>query len=125
MVPLPWLCKSCKAVMPREAKACPACGEEVIATSLVRVATGELVELGMRQSGKREPAEWEKKVFYSELKGLKKPGYKAGWVSYQFKEKFGHWPPRDCEGLPTLSPSINTRNWLKSRQIAFAKRRAA
>ena len=123
--PLPCRCKACNAVMPREAKVCPACGEEVFVASAVRVATGELVELGARQSGKSAPADWEKKVFFSELMALKKPQYKSGWASAQFREKFGHWPPREWASLPTLSPSLNTRNWLKSRQIAFAKRRAS
>ena len=91
--PLPCLCKSCKALMPREAKACPACGEPVIITSTVRIATGELVEFGSRQTGKREPAEWEKKVFYAELMGMKKPEYKDAWTAAKFREKFGHWPP--------------------------------
>ena len=123
--PLPCRCKACKAVMPREAKVCPACGEEVFVASTVRVATGELVELGARQSGKVAPADWEKKVFFCELMALRKPQYKSGWASAHFREKFGHWPPREWASLPTLSPSLNTRNWLKSRQIAFAKRRAS
>jgi hypothetical protein len=105
-------------------RACPACGVEVFVVSTVRVAAGELVELGARQSGKSAPADWEKKVFFSEM-ALKKPQYKSGWASAQFREKFGHWPPREWASLPTLSPSLNTRNWLKSRQIAFAKRRAS
>jgi DNA repair protein RadD len=122
--PLPCLCKSCKALMPREAKVCPACGEERVTTALVRVATGELVELGMGQTGKHEPADWERRVFYAELRGLRKPHFKSGWAAAQFKEKFGHWPPRDWEHAPSLSPSLATRNWVTSRQIAFSKRRA-
>jgi hypothetical protein len=109
----------------RPPRACPACGVEVFVVYTVRVAAGELVELGARQSGKSAPADWEKKVFFSELMALKKPRYKSGWASAQFREKFGHWPPREWASLPTLSPSLNTRNWLKSRQIAFAKRRAS
>jgi hypothetical protein len=88
--PLPCRCKACKAVMPREARACPACGVEVFVVSTVRVAAGELVELGARQSGKSAPADWEKKVFFSEPMALRKPQYKSGWASAQFREKFGH-----------------------------------
>jgi DNA repair protein RadD len=123
--PLPCHCKSCKAVMPREAKVCPACGEEVVAVSLVRVATGERVELGALQSGQRGLPDWEKKVFYAELMGLRKPQYKLGWAARQFIDKFGHWPPPDWDHVPSLSPSLATRNWVKSRQIAYAKRRAS
>jgi superfamily II DNA or RNA helicase len=121
--PLPRLCKACKAVMPRSAKVCPACGEPVIALTSIRTEEGNLVELGSAQSGERPTADWEKKLFFSELKGLKKPEYKDGWVAYQFKTRFGHWPPRTYESLPTMSPSLRTANWLKSRQIAFAKLR--
>jgi DNA repair protein RadD len=118
------VCKSCKACLPRGAMACTACGEPVLAVATVRVQDGDLVELGSRRSGKREPGEWEKQLFYSELKGLKKPTFKSGWVAYQFRERFGHWPPRDYEGLPEISPSLATINWHKSRLIAYAKRSA-
>jgi hypothetical protein len=93
--------------------------------SLVRVATGELVELGARRSGQSAPEDWEKRVFFSELMGITKPHYKLGWPARQFREKFGHWPPRAWDALPALSPSLNTRNWVTSRRIAFAKRRAS
>src|SRR5271154_7056189 len=79
-------CKACKVVMPREAKACPARGADVFVVSTVRVAAGELVELGAQQSGKSAPADWEKKVFFSGLMTLKKPQYKSGWASAQFRE---------------------------------------
>lgn len=118
------LCRSCNAVLPHGAKSCFACGEPVIALASVRVEDGDLVELGARQSGKRVPADWEKKAFYSELKGLKKPGYKQGWVDFKFKERFGHWPPRSYSTLPTLDPSLATINWVRSRQIAWVRRRA-
>jgi DNA repair protein RadD len=119
------MCDHCKAVIPHKAKECPACGEPVRATTTIRAAEGDLVELHARSSGKNDTPVWAKKVFYSELKGLKKPGYKDGWVAWQFKNKFGHWPPRDYDNLPEISPSHKTFNWLKSRQIAFAKRRTA
>jgi DNA repair protein RadD len=123
--PLPRLCKFCKAVMPREAKVCPACGEEVVTISRVRVANGDLVELGTLFSGKSEPADYEKKIFYAELRGLAKPHYKPTWVSCQFRDKYGHWPPWAWASEPVLSPSLSTRNWVLSRQIAFVKGRRA
>jgi hypothetical protein len=48
-------------------------------------------------------------------------GYKPGWASYKFKEKFGHWPPyvqpKPCE------PSREVLAWISSRAIAYAKGR--
>ncbi len=36
-----------------------------------------------------------------------------------FKQKFGHWL-NSYEHIP-MEPSLATRNWVKSRQIAYAK----
>ncbi len=49
-------------------------------------------------------------------------GYKPGWVSYKFKEKFGVWP----RGMPNhpITPSPECLSWIRSRLIAFAKARA-
>ena len=44
--PLPRLCDCCKAVMPREAKACEQCGTVREAKSGIEARDGELVEIG-------------------------------------------------------------------------------
>jgi hypothetical protein len=49
-------------------------------------------------------------------------GYKDGWASNKYREKFGVWPDnslRDVPPAPTLS--AKTASWIKSRQIAWAK----
>jgi DNA repair protein RadD len=123
--PLPCLCKVCKAVMPREAKVCEVCGEEVWTGSRVRVADGELVELGSSQTGLFTSPEWNEKVFYAELRSLAKPHYKPSWPACQFKEKFGRWPPWSWNNDPPAPASLKTRNWVWSRQIAYSKRAAS
>src|SRR5262245_19953498 len=50
--------------------------------------------------------------------------YKPGWVAHKFKEKFGCWPPWGSRPIPIL-PSHEVRSWVRSRQIAFARRRSA
>jgi DNA repair protein RadD len=50
-------------------------------------------------------------------------GYKPGWVAHKFKEKFGTWPPTQF-AVP-ISPSPEVLSWVRSRMIAYAKRRAA
>ena len=91
---------------------------------MVKEVQGDLVELGARRSGKREIPEWERRRFFAELLGLaEERGYAPGWASHQFKEKFKHWP--DGYDRVAMSPSVSTRNWVKSRQIAFAKARRA
>jgi DNA repair protein RadD len=122
--PLPRSCRECTAVVPRRARECPACGA-LIAVSEVMARDGELVELGSRKSGEREPTHEEKRAFFRELLALKKAHYKEGWAPAQFRNRFGHWPPLNYDELAPAAPSLATRNWLKSREIAYAKRRAA
>lgn len=119
---LPRLCESCKAVLRPAAKVCPSCGAEVRATTGVAAVEGELVELGTRQGGPRAWAEWERRRFYAELLGMaESKGYAAGWAAHKFRERFRVWP----EGYPrvAMEPSLSTRNWIRSRQIAWAKAR--
>jgi superfamily II DNA or RNA helicase len=51
-------------------------------------------------------------------------GYKAGWVAHKFKEKFGAYPPWGPVAQP-IPPSPEVRSWVRSRQIAFARRKTA
>jgi hypothetical protein len=123
--PLPKLCDECKAVVPRVAKSCPYCGAQIRAKTDVESIDGELVELGSRASGQRPLPEPDKRIFFRELLALRKPHYKNGWAAAQFRNRFGHWPPLNYDQFAPAVPSLATRNWLRSRQIAFAKRRAA
>jgi DNA repair protein RadD len=118
--PRPRLCAACKAVMPTAAKACPACGEPVRALTAVKEVQGDLIELGTRQSGKRDVPDWQRRRFFAELLGLAaERRYAPGWAAHQFKQKFAHWP--NGYDQVAMSPSVSTRNWVKSRQIAYAK----
>jgi hypothetical protein len=42
-----------------------------------------------------------------------------GWAAHQFKEKFGFWP--EARHQPEREPT--PENWVRSRQIAYAKAR--
>jgi hypothetical protein len=48
-------------------------------------------------------------------------GYAKGWAAHKYKEKFGVWP-RGLEEV-TKVPEFSTMNWIRSRQIAWAKSR--
>ena len=122
---LPKLCEGCKAVVPRAARECPSCGSPIHARTEVEAVDGELIELGSRRSG--QPSIEDKAAFFGELKGhATLRGYNDGWVSHKYRERFGVWPndPRVRCARPT-PPSLKTKNWLVSRQIAYAKRRTA
>jgi DNA repair protein RadD len=124
--PLPKLCPECKAVLAYKALECSECGAQIVATSMVREASGELVELGSRRSGARETTLDEKEAFYSELKWVQSAkGHRSGWCWHQYQARFNGEPPKWFELLTAREPSLATRNWLRSRAIAYAKRRAA
>jgi DNA repair protein RadD len=123
--PLPRLCDECKAVMPRMSRVCSQCGATREAKSGVVHLDGELVEFGSGQSGKLEPSLTEMADFFGELKWIATVrGYAPGWCGHKFKERFGVWPndPRIRTASPR-EPSLKTKNWLRSRAIAFARAR--
>jgi DNA repair protein RadD len=123
--PLPRVCDECMAVVPRVAKSCPCCGAQIRAKTDVESVEGELIELGARRTGAAPPTISDKARFYGELLWIaRERAYSPNWASHKFREKFGVWPndPRIRNARP-IPPSLKTKNWLVSRQIAFAKAR--
>jgi hypothetical protein len=50
-------------------------------------------------------------------------GYQDGWAARQFLAKFHHWP---AQRFPVpRTPTVEIRNWVRSRLIAYAKARAS
>ena len=123
--PLPKRCEECSAVVSRMARACPSCGAPIRAKTEVESAEGDLVEFGSRRTGSHAPSIADKISFHGELLWIaRERGHKPGWVGFKFKERFGAWPndPRVRSAIPR-PPSLKTKNWIISRQIAFAKAR--
>jgi hypothetical protein len=107
----------------RRARECPQCGHKIYAVTLVVERDGELVDLGQKRMERKKSLR-EQAVWYSGLLFIaQERGYKHGWVSHQFKERFGCWP-NYVSFTPPAPPSVGVLNWVKSRQIAFAKARA-
>jgi DNA repair protein RadD len=77
-----------------------------------------LVEDGKAKAGVFDQAEWQAMLTHI----AEQRGYKPGWVAYKFKDKFGDWPTRRY--VPAIEPSREVLSWVRSRDIAFAKRRA-
>jgi DNA repair protein RadD len=62
----------------------------------------------------------DKRSFYAQLLGyVREKGYRDGWAAHKFKSKFGHWPAGTKPAAQT--PTAETRSWIRSRQIAYAK----
>jgi DNA repair protein RadD len=132
--PLPKECKSCGVLKPARVRICPNCGQAPKAESSVIERDGELVEVtggGKKQRAKtRKASDYsapERQAFFAELKAhVAERGYKPGWASVQFKEKFGSWPPKDWQNVPPATAiSASTKSWVKSRQIAYAMAKKA
>jgi superfamily II DNA or RNA helicase len=124
----PWVeCKECREQRMR-GEACPNCGYLPGPPGrAVDVIDADLIELGTTAR-----AELDRKGFYLELRGhqlgaRKRDGslYAAGWAAQQFKSKFGHFPPWAWNNEAPVEPSVETRRWIRSRQIAWLRARAA
>ena len=123
-------CPSCSTVFQAQ-QCCPSCGLQMQSQyrQAVEEVDAELREI-RRKEAERENRQWsvdEKADFYGQLRHFaKQKGYKSGWADHKYREKLGVWPndPR-IKGAPLQEPSRETANWIKSRQIAAAKRKEA
>ncbi len=118
---LPKECTSCSFLKPPKVHTCPVCGFEPTRQSAIVCEDGDLLEL---TPGKVKADRAEKQRWYSMLAYIAdQRGYASGWVSNKYREKFGVWPT----GMNNLvrEPTSDVWRWVKSRQIAFAKRSAA
>jgi DNA repair protein RadD len=125
--PKPRFCEDCTAILSPRATKCENCGKTIHANTTIQAVEGELVELGSRRTGAAAPTIGDKISFHGELLWIAhERGHKPGWVGHKYKERFGVWPndPRVRTASPR-EPGLKTKNWLRSRAIAFAKRRSA
>ncbi len=123
---LPKKCPSCSFLKPPKLLVCPACGFTPAPKCTAAQKEGELVELRDRHTTVAPTAAHEQ-VKRANWQGMLtaiaiERGYKAGWVAVQYRDKFGTWPP--VRVVPPIEPTHEVSNWVRSRQIAFAKARA-
>jgi superfamily II DNA or RNA helicase len=114
-------CPQCSAVR-TAGKPCPECGFlPKRPAEYLDVRRGELVHL--KRNGALRPQDYtpEQRVTFQGMLAhiAQERGYRRGWVSHKYKEKFGHWPPtNDVRPIP---PSPEVLSWERSRRIAYAK----
>ena len=114
----PQQCFECHALMPKGERRCPECGHEIKIVSGVRVADGELIELGRTKADMAEKQEW-----FSQLLGIaKQHGYQHGWVAHTYRRKFGKWPRGLAEIAKHAEPEV--RNYVRHLLIRHAKTRS-
>jgi superfamily II DNA or RNA helicase len=127
-------CPECKAI--REGgKACRHCGwKPKRRPDAIVFADGELAEVRNGKAKATAYSQAERQRWYQQLLGLRllrneeristgKAPLKPVWSAAKYKEKFGSWPPFVWNSLPpaaAVSPEV--KSWVRSRDIAFAKR---
>jgi len=113
-------CPKCGFLWPPRADTCSSCGHVRQRRNTIDSVSGIMEEL---IEGHRTPDLFEDRwLVYAELLYIgKSRNYESGWAAHKYREKYGMWPRgKSPEPVP---PSIKTVNWVKSRDIAYWKRR--
>jgi superfamily II DNA or RNA helicase len=114
---LPVKCPSCHYLKPTGVHKCPACGFAPERQSRIEAKAGELVQL---RGNARKPTRPEMQKFWSGLLWFcESRGYKRGWASNQYREKFGVWP----RGMHDISmpPDATCSGWVTASAIRYRK----
>lgn len=118
----PKLCASCAYLKPAKVHTCPKCGFKPEIQSDVETEDGALTKMRRKASSEMKPD--QKAQFFAELLGLAQERGKAqSWVLANYRAKTNEWPARK-HGVAPAMPSQATRDWVKSRQIRWAKAQA-
>lgn len=121
----PVKCPQCRALH-NPSPVCPCCGHQYPRKQAIQHVGGELFEL---DGNKRNHADaWPEKVrWMRSLTGYaNERGYAQGWAAHKYRERYGVWPndPR-VHGVEPKQPDGDVLRWIRSRMIAYAKRRSA
>ncbi|HEY7865594.1 MAG TPA: hypothetical protein VIC51_06285, partial [Psychromonas sp.] len=122
---IPKECPKCKYMKPAGQYVCAKCGYKPLNGEDVEV--DESRDLEIVKGVKKSYTKQEKQEFYSELIAMKNEYKLKGkpkserWHQAMYKQKFGVWPKGLHES--SKSPTQETRNYIKSRMIAFANRK--
>ena len=114
-------CPRCSALWPGHSDVCSSCGFVRVRKNDVVEVAGEVMEL----KGKSNKYTIEYKTqFYAELLGYaQERNHNLGSAYHRYKEKFGVAP--SMAKPEPVSPSFEISQWIKSRIIAWSKRKAA
>jgi superfamily II DNA or RNA helicase len=119
-------CPKCSVLMTRPP--CPSCGW-VPAPRRGQDRDFADGELGLVIGGKAQAPVYDESArvgFFQQLRAVQQMrGYKKGWASHKFKDKFGTFPPWAYNDLPSITPTNAVLSWVRSRSIAYAKARRA
>ena len=116
-------CPKCGCLWNSATDVCAHCGFVRARKNDVVSVAGEMTELSLVPKKEKYSPEY-KESFYAQLIGwAMETGKRPGLAFYKYQEKFGVQPSM-AKPKP-ISPSPEVLSWIKSRNVAFAKRRAA
>ena len=116
-------CPVCTTQM--SGRRCKACGYELPVDAQIYTDNEILKKIEREDAPKKPKATMEdKQQWYAELwTYATMKGYKQGWVHHKYRERFDCWP-KGIERKQAENVSLEVRNWITSRNIAHANRRA-
>lgn len=121
-------CPKCSYVFKRS-HTCPKCGFQVVpATERLPVYKADLQEIkrarketAAERRNRTTPSE-QKAGFYAELKRYaQENGKSIGWANHTYRAAFGVWPNAYSSVPPADRISDQTRRYIRSRMIAYAR----
>lgn len=120
-------CTQCQRVKEPNEYICRRCGHNPLAGEIT-VDVDETIGLKAVTGKVKTFTAEEKQNFFSELLAYQKERanagkiYPDGWVSNQYRKRFGVWPKGLARTLRPVSPT--TAGYIKASQIAYAKSKA-
>jgi len=121
----PITCRECFCVYTKQLH-CPACGALPTKKGIsLAMEEGRLYHIERKKKQKTELLTMEQKAeWHGMLKSYElAKGYRNGWAANKYREKFGVYPNHPTVRYAELrQPSIDVLNFIKSRNIAYAKR---
>jgi DNA repair protein RadD len=120
---LPKECPQCGYLKAPGKATCPNCSFKAEAHSKIEPTAGELKELERKRKMKGEMMDILPQMFAAECKAYAlQHGYKSGWWWIKFQERYKVKPSRQIARVPPATViSYSTENWIKSRNISWAK----
>ena len=116
-------CPSCGALWPGNSDACANCGHVRARKSAVVEVAGEMLELSSKPKKDAYSMEY-KTAFYAQLLGYAAAkGQNPGSAYHRYHEKFGVYP--SMAKPDPQAPTFEVIQFIRSRNIAYAKKRSA
>ena len=116
-------CPSCGQLWPGQSDTCSHCGFVRVRKSAVIEVPGEMFELSSKPKKDVYSMEY-KAAFYAQLLGYaESKGQNLGSAYHRYKEKFGVYP--SMAKPDPQAPTFEVIQFIRSRNIAYAKKRSA